>query len=457
MERSSWKKALLPFVVVGLIAVLCFGGPWLYSLLKQPPQETPSEAAEPEAPGFTQEEVAQYSSSAGEDPLTKIGSGSVVTPQQFGALADGVHDDAPALQAALESGKAVVLISDLYLFSDVSIWDYDVDLNGNGYVLYLNDCIMEVCALRREEPGGDAAVYSEEQPFYGTYRRGYVSYHGSCPLAEPLEDYSVSYFNEHRAYISNVVLLYRGSGDACALTLKRLCKSLLRNVSVLCEKGSDGEVGILLYHCYQTRLENCYAQNWTASSTGNRGYGIEAFGEDISLEGCAAYGNKHDICLCSGRDIISNNITVKNCRVGCQYDPSATRDDGSRTYLARFDIHAAGQNVRVENLNISVENANAGTVYACLRCPEVTVEGLTIQGEAGYIDFGELAHSVTFRDLQMPNIKIHGGFAPEQSVKELSIQNGCIAGFEALRPDTQVHLENVTLTEESAAAPVQGE
>ena len=39
-----------------------------------------------------------------------------MTPQQYGALADGTHDDAPALQKALESGKPVVLISDLYLF-----------------------------------------------------------------------------------------------------------------------------------------------------------------------------------------------------------------------------------------------------------------------------------------------------------------------------------------------------
>ena len=38
------------------------------------------------------------------------GGGNAVTPQQFGALADGIHDDGPALQKALESGNPVVLV-----------------------------------------------------------------------------------------------------------------------------------------------------------------------------------------------------------------------------------------------------------------------------------------------------------------------------------------------------------
>jgi hypothetical protein len=32
-----------------------------------------------------------------------------VTPQQFGALSDGIHDDRPAIQAALDSGNPIYL------------------------------------------------------------------------------------------------------------------------------------------------------------------------------------------------------------------------------------------------------------------------------------------------------------------------------------------------------------
>lgn len=380
--------------------------------------------------------------------LSESGSGSVVTPQQFGAKADGIHDDAPALQAALESGKAVILISDLYLFSDVSVWDHEVSLNGNGYVLYCDGCSIEVCALLKEDPDSDAVVVTENEPYYDTYFRGYVSYHGEKPIKEELEDYTPFYFNEHHAYISNVVIVCKNMEGLCGLTLKRMCKSLVSNVRSICEKGSDGEVGILIYDCYQTRVENCYAQNWTADVTCNRGYGIEAYGNDIVISGCSAYGNKHDICVCSGRNIISNNITVKDCKVGCQYDPDAYRKDGSRKYQARFDIHASGENVLVQNLSINVENADESAIFAVVRCPEAVIDGLTANGEDGYISFGELADKVYFTDLQMPDIRLYGGFLEEESVREIHITNGSIRAIDKMRPDAELYFENVLLNGE---------
>lgn len=440
MKNPYKKKAsLLHISLIIIIFALCFLGIAKYysDSLKEKEQE-----------GISRADAAEYSSSSKEYSLSEIGSGNVVTPQQFGAKADGTHDDAPALQAALESGKSVILVSDLYLFSDVSVWDCDVSLNGNGYVLYCDRCRIEICALQNDDPNSDVAVFTEKEPYYDTYFRGYISYHGSKPIKEKLEDYTVSYFNEHHAYISNVVILCRNTEGLCGLTLKRMCKSLVSNVSSICEKGSDGEVGILIYHCYQTTVENCYAQNWTGDATSNRGYGIEAYGNDITISGCSAYGNKHDICICSGRDIISNNITVKDCQIGCRYDPDAHREDGTRKYQARFDIHASGENVVIQNLDISVENADDGTIFAAFRSPEVVINGLTVNGEDGYILFGELADKVYFTDLQMPDIRLCGSFSEEEYVKEIHITNGSIKAVEKLQPDTKIYFKNVVIEEE---------
>ena len=445
MKGSCGKKILLSAVLIAIIIGLCLVGIEKYQGFFA------GEKEQIEQEGISRADAEDYSSSAKGIELSEIGSGNIVTPQQFGAKADGIHDDAPALQAALESGKAVILVSNLYLFSDVSVWDCDVSLNGNGYVLYCDGCGIEICAYRNDDPASDAAVITEKKPYYGTYYRGYVSYHGSNPLKETLENCTVSYFNEYHAYISNVVILCRNTEGLCGLTLKRMCKSLVNNVSSICEKGSDGEVGILIYHCYQTRVENCYAQNWTGNATGERGYGIEAYGNDITISGCLAYGNKHDICICSGRDIISNNITVKDCQVGCRYDPDAHRVDGTRRYQARFDIHASGQDVVVQNLDIVVENADAGTAYVVVRSPEAVINGLNIQGEDGYVSFGELADKVFFTDLNMPDVRLYGGFSEEEYVREIHITGGSIRGIDQMQPDTELFLKNVEMKDETEA------
>jgi len=444
MKGFRRKKVLLiSFGFVVLLLLLCFKEREnIYRFVSK-------ERKQIEQKGVSHTDAAEYSSSSQEYHLSEIGSGNVVTPQEFGAKGDGTHDDAPALQAALESGKAVVLISDLYLFSDVSVWDRDVSLNGNGYVLYCEKCSVEICATLNQDPNSDAAVITENRPYYGTYFRGYVSYHGSKPIEGDMKDYTAHYFNEYHAYISNLVILCRNADGLCGFTLKRMCKSTVNNVSSICEKGSDGEVGILIYDCYQTRVENCYAQNWTGETTSNRGYGIEAYGNDITISGCSSYGNKHDICICSGRNIISNDITVKDCKIGCQYDPDAYREDGSRKYQARFDIHASGENVVVQNLDISVENADASTIYFVMRSPEAVIEGLSAQGDDGYISFGELADKVSFTDLQAPDIRLYGGWVEENSVKEIHITNGKIKEIDKMPSDTKLFFENVEVQEKT--------
>ena len=41
-----------------------------------------------------------------------------MTPQQFGALADGTHDDTAAIQAALDTGRSVFLPEGIYIITD---------------------------------------------------------------------------------------------------------------------------------------------------------------------------------------------------------------------------------------------------------------------------------------------------------------------------------------------------
>ncbi len=397
--------------------------------------------------GIARAETLTPGSASGQS-LAETGTGTVVTPQQFGALADGIHDDGPALQKALESGNPVVLVSDLYLFSKVSVWDHNVSLNGNGYVLHCDGGVMEICASLNQDPSSDVAIITENQPYYGTYYRGYISYHGSKPLAENLEHYTASYFNEYHAYISNLTILARNCQGSCGLELKRMCKSTISNVSSICEEGSDGEVGILVYNCYQVRIENCYAQNWTATNTGDRGYGIGADGNDITVIGCSAFGNKHDISICTARNIFSNDITVNNCKVGCSYQPEAYRHDGSKRFQARFDIHAAGERVTVHGLKITVDHADQGTILAAIRAPKVEISQVEVEAADGYLVFAELADSVYFTDLQMEACDLHGGLTKEESIDEIHITNGVINGFDQMGDNTKIYLQNVMVKEE---------
>ena len=380
------------------------------------------------------------------------GGGNAVTPQQFGALADGIHDDGPALQKALESGNPVVLVSDLYLFSGVSVWDHNVSLNGNGHVLYCDGKGVEICATLNDDPSSAAAIVTENKPYYGTYHRGYVSYGGSGPLTENLGEVTVGYFHEYQAYLSDLTIIARNFDGQCGLELKRMCKSVVRNVRSICEEGSDGEVGIHVHNCYQVRLEGCHAQNWTASNTCDRGYGIEADGNDIVITGCTAFGNKHDICICSGRNIFSTDIRVNDCKVGCVYDPNAYRADGSKKYQARFDIHGAGERVFVNNLDIAVEAAGPDTIFASLRAPKAELNGMTLTGDAGYVVFAELADSFTFTGLRMENMDLYGGFRPEESIRELRITDGVLNGFARMGPHTKVYLEGVSVRDQGKSA-----
>lgn len=322
------------------------------------------------------------------------------TPEQYGAVGDGVHDDALALTKALESGKPVKLTQDLYLKSKVLIIDKDVMLDGCGHTLYCDGAALDfetegadffaIYARTIAAEGADCKIYSETAMHYDTYHRGYIEYKGRKPIPqeEVYEDYTVTGFNEHRAVVKNLRMVCTHFKGLVALTLRKMCHSLVENVQTVCEDVTGtGSVGIILDSCCTSTLRGCYSAGWTddlSCKVTNRGYGFCCNGNGIVIDGCEAWNCKHTISVAGNRSYWSTDIRVLNCTFGCEYDQQR-RIDGSYRYQQIMDSHAGGYGVRFDNCCVIVRNANeSGSPIAfIISAPDVHVSGLEVLCDGG--------------------------------------------------------------------------
>ena len=349
------------------------------------------------------------------------------TPEEFGAVGDGVTDDAPALQKALESGRPVKLTKDLYLKSRVLVIDHDVVFNGDGYTLHCDGATLDfkessdffaIYSRTIAADGADCRIYRETSMHYGTYHRGYIEYKGHKPIPqeETYEDYTVTGFMEHRAIVRNVKLSCKNFMGLVALNLRKMCHSLVENVQAVCEdyEGS-GSVGILVDSSCFCTIRNCYTYGWDddlSCKVTNRGYGICANGNGILVDGCESWDCKHTISVAGNRDYWSTDIRVTNCTFGCNYIYT-TRIDGSARFQQVMDSHAAGVGVRFDNCSIIIRNANesASAIAFYMTAPYVHVSNLEVLCDGGgcWATMGGLAEVVYLDNVRGENLVLQPG------------------------------------------------
>ena len=351
-----------------------------------------------------------------------LGSGGFSTPEEFGAAGDGVTDDAPALQKALESGRPVKLTKDLYLKSRVLVIDHDVVFDGDGHTLHCdgaaldfkeNSDFLAIYSRTIKADGADCKIYRESTMHYGTYHRGYIEYRGHKPIPqeETYENYTVIGFMEHRAIVRNVHFSCRNFMGLVALNLRKMCHSLVDNVRAVCEdyEGS-GSVGILLDSCCFCTIRNCYASGWDddlSCKVTNRGYGICANGNGILVDGCESWDCKHSISVAGNRDYWSTDIRVANCTFGCNYIYTTRVDDSAR-FQQVMDSHAGGLGIRFDNCSIVIRNANesASAIAFYLTAPYVHISNLEVLCDGGgcWATVGGLTESVYLDNVHGDNL-----------------------------------------------------
>lgn len=376
-----------------------------------------------------------------------------VTPEMYGAVGDGIHDDGPALLEALNTEKRVELTQDLYCFSMVVVDGKNVYLSGNGFTVHFdfnnalkNENDVDVYDTiffkndRVEDPEAPlkriwdtrevklseliGVVDSREgEPGYSTrYHMGYVSYKGNVPFigkyAELMEEeYLEEYcFYEYHLHIENVKFHFTRCRGRGGLKVARYCNSVIRNVECI-SLDEEGTVGLLCQECYNLLLDKCFAQGWYADHTwatrGNQGYGIQIPGGDkITILNCGAWNNKCGAMIAGNRTIWTTNVLVNGFKSGADIvKENDIRTDGINTtyrWANGISVHADCLNLIFNNIQVDFpKNYSTRVVGFKVSCPEAVVNNVTVNSPKGYISFGtELNETLYVSNVIAPNNEV---------------------------------------------------
>lgn len=395
----------------------------------------------------------------------------ISTPEAYGAFSDGIHDDSQALKSALESGNLVVLTNDLYIFSDVTVTDHNVRLDGNGHTIHLYGASLNFIAsswLENERPDviGQCAIVTEKETIWEqggadymrTYQRGYLVYKGQKSLNETYTSYTVRYFNDYSVQIKNVNLNCKNVSGKYGIWLVRMVNSLIENVSVVHESEApwldEGRVGICAYTCINLIIQGCYVEGWANYNTwkeSDEGYGIQVSGDNIHVDNCSGRKCKHVFCGVGARSFWSTNITVSNCNFYLNF-VYVLKSNGSTVYREPLNFHGDAYNVTINNVNIYVDGERQQACYPIvIRCPSAVLSNINVYSDGGKIGFGEFADCIYINNLNAPNCTLRTSFDGDSSnayIRELHINGGTICRIEndKIRPG-KVYLEGVTVRE----------
>jgi len=345
-----------------------------------------------------------------------------VTPEDYGAVGDGTFDDAPALKAALESGKPVVLANDLHIFTPIMVEDKNVFLEGNGHTITLHGENMteSACIFIRAMPhegvieGADVVVHSElsgtegnrggvlNPGFPGTsYRRGYLSYHGFNPTPdkEVYENEELQSWEEHRVVITDTVFSGENTAGKTFLRVFQTCHSRISNCLFVVPDGEDAVCGIDAFNSYDLKITGCTADGFCANTINHSwGYGIKANGDAILIDGCTVKNCKVGVCVGGGGEYMSTGVLISNL-IAQVKDSGRNAQGGGRLYQQMLDLHEGCLRPVIENAWLQYENASANDVIGTLiqiSCPEATLSNIQAQYHSlegwnpGYIGFGPL-------------------------------------------------------------------
>lgn len=409
----------------------------------------------------------------GEVALTQAptGGGGYTTPEEYGAQGDGTHDDAPALKAALESGKPVLLTQDLHLFSAITVEDKDLFLDGMGHTLHLHGDDMEstACIFLRAVlydgviDGADVVMHTEMEGTPGNYggvlnpgfpstayRRGYLSYHGFNPTPdkEVYENEELHSWREMRADIRNTVFVGHGTAGKCYLRVSQSCHSTVDNCTFIVPEGEDAICGIDANNSYDLKITGCRADGFCADLVNHGwGYGIKANGDAVLIHGCTVKNCKVGVCVGGGGEYMSTGVVISDLIAQVKDSGRNAKANGGRLYQQMLDIHEGCLRPVVDTAWLEYENASENDVIGTLihvSCPEATLVNIHCQYHSisgynpGYVGLGPLARKIHFHKLYAPKCRLYlrgwsrlesgDAYAPNY-VRELEIDGGEISSI----------------------------
>lgn len=275
---------------------------------------------------------------------------SYVTPQMYGATADGVNDDTEAMQRAIDSGKAVYIPSGTYLIKQITIKN-TVKIYGDGIgktILKQNDIWNTkgyLLKIGTSDKTVDKCVLSDFT-ILGGYTGTASSYGG------------LNLFNTNNSIVNNVNV-QKCYGHGLNVTSDALdCK--FSNLSAM----NNGQNGICCYG-YANEFVN-------VQSSQNKQNGIAFTAGNNILCNSKSWGNKQNGILISNASVvISNTQTQQNHRDGL-------RMEGGCKGCAITSLQ-----VLANNFVPSEKYPNEGLLNGC---------GITLSGRDNYIQ-GTIATS----------------------------------------------------------------
>lgn len=409
-----------------------------------------------------------------------------VTPEEYGAVGDGVFDDATALKAALESGKPVILAGDLHLFSPILVEDRNVFLDGNGHTITLHGEGMSgsACIFIRAVPhegimeGADVVIHSELSGTEGkrggvlnpgfpetAYRRGYLSYHGFNPTPdkEVYEDEELQSWKEVCAVIQNLRVIGKNTAGKTFMRVYQTCHSRVDNCAFIAPEGEDAVCGLDMHNSYDAKITRVCADGICADLINHGwGYGIKANGDAILIDGCTVKNCKVGVCVGGGGEYMSTGILITNLTAQVK-DSGKNAKAGGRLYQQMLDLHEGCLRPVIENAWLQYENDSENDVIGTLiqvSCPEATLSNIQAQYHSiggwnpGYIGFGPLVRSVHFHNLYAPKCRLYvrgwaglesgDSYAPNY-IHEISIDGGEISSIRDANGLVTLRLNGVKL------------
>lgn len=390
-----------------------------------------------------------------------------VTPDDYGAFGDGVHDDAPALKAALESGLPVKLTRNLWLFSSILVENRSIELDGQGFTLYCRSAGITIRSVLRDSPAGDCAlvsnnVQSDYEAERSPYFQGHLVYKGRKTLPESYADSTVKYFDIYSAWVHDLHMqcekMY-GDGEKTitCLALYHMCDSVIERCSTVLTDDEDGAGGIFALYCQNTRISHCYSSGWTIldhSGTDGRGYGFQIMGDNVILEHSAAEQCKHCIAVGSVHNCWSTNIIIDHCNFRCDFTKQIFPETGAGRYRQLIDVHGDAHNVLVTGCNLywwALDGNTQSAPVIIFRNPTTILSNCNIYGNGGNIAFGEFAKIMYFDQLYAPAVHISTGFRqggdtdPTHYMDELHISNSDFARLRDCNSPTKIYMTGCTV------------
>ena len=321
------------------------------------------------------------------------------TPEEFGAVGDGVTDDSEAVQDAIDTGKAVYFASNkTYYIAETLNISSDVRLFGGEHTVIKTktpsggeapDAIIVSGTLKKtttltgnytsattdsadncsnkftfsdmtDIAIGDILVISAEDQYFN-YARDYYYLGGTLMVTDvygghiytssnlpfditATEDVSVKVYSAPTVIVEN--LHFESDLDSLGsysylLSLKQCKNSVIRNCTF--SKMSNG---IMLYYCFNTNVNNVMMSKSKYDNT--------------------LYGDGYGIYICSCRETVLDNVIAmcaQHAIAVSGYEPSVN------TYIRHCNLSAecrdAGLNAHESNYNLIVEDSVIGGASLC--------------------------------------------------------------------------------------------